>query len=157
VRKLLRTIGTRLGRAALTPPIVAAPMDAKPNFLARHARLLHRRAGRLDQSVRALIWSVSAGLLFVTLNSLMRGLALQLDPFLVQFLRYLMGVLVMLPFMLRAGLARFRPRNISGQFARGAVHTSPRPSSSCWARCCCSRSRCAGSAGWRPASALPAC
>ncbi|MDB5856923.1 MAG: putative transporter [Ramlibacter sp.] len=96
---------------------------AKPHFLVRRAQLLHRRASRLHSSVRALLWSVTAGLLFVVLNSFMRGLALQLDPFQVQFLRYLMGVLVMLPFMLRAGLGRFRPRSIGGQFVRGALHT----------------------------------
>jgi drug/metabolite transporter (DMT)-like permease len=99
------------------------PPTAKPHALVRHAQLLQRRAGRLDPNVRALAWSVTAGLLFIILNSLMRGLALQLDPYQVQFLRYLMGVLVMLPLMLRAGLAAYKPRNVVGQFTRGAVHT----------------------------------
>jgi drug/metabolite transporter (DMT)-like permease len=95
----------------------------KPALLARHARVLQRRASRLDSGTRALAWAVTAGILFVVLNVLMRGLALQLDPYEVQFLRYLMGLAVMLPLMLRGGLANYKPRNVLGQFTRGAVHT----------------------------------
>ncbi|AEG94621.1 Candidate transporter [Ramlibacter tataouinensis TTB310] len=57
------------------------------------------------------------------LNTLMRGMALQLSPFQTQFLRYLMGLVVLAPLVLRGGLASWRPRNIGGQFTRGAVHT----------------------------------
>jgi len=73
--------------------------------------------------MRALLWSATAGLLFVILNSTMRWLAVTLDPFETQFLRYLMGFGVMLPLMARAGLAAYWPRNIAGQFTRGGVHT----------------------------------
>jgi drug/metabolite transporter (DMT)-like permease len=72
--------------------------------------------------VRGLLWSSSAGLLFVVLNTLMRSLTLQLDPFQTQFLRYVFGLAVMLPLVARGGLAAYRPRNIGGQFLRGAVH-----------------------------------
>ncbi|QJW85716.1 DMT family transporter [Ramlibacter terrae] len=58
------------------------------------------------------------------LNSIMRGLAIHIGPFLTQALRYLMGVLVMLPLAWGAGFASYRPRNIGGQFTRGAVHTA---------------------------------
>lgn len=93
------------------------------NAWIRRAALAQRKAGRLDPTVRGLLWSSLAGLLFVVLNTLMRGLALQLDPFQTQFLRYVAGLAVMLPLVLRAGLAAYRPRNIGGQFGRGAVHT----------------------------------
>ncbi|MDP3761681.1 MAG: DMT family transporter [Ramlibacter sp.] len=96
---------------------------AKRHMLVRHARLWHRQASRLDPVVRGLLWSGAAGLTFAVLNALMRGLALELDAFQTQFLRYLFGLLVMLPLVLRAGLAAWRPRNIGGQFARGAVHS----------------------------------
>lgn len=69
------------------------------------------------------MWSTSAGLLFVLLNTVMRGLSLQLDPFQTQFLRYVFGLLVMLPFIVRGGLANYRPKNVTGQFVRGGVHT----------------------------------
>jgi drug/metabolite transporter (DMT)-like permease len=95
----------------------------KGNLLVRHATVLHRRASRLDGNVRALLWSGLAGLLLILLNTVMRGLTMQLDPFQTQFLRYLMGVVVMAPLILRAGLAAYRPRNIGGQFGRGVVHT----------------------------------
>ena len=91
--------------------------------LARRAAVLHWRAGRLDPAVRGLLWSGVAGLLFVVLNTFMRDLALRLSPFQTQFLRYLMGILVMAPLVLRGGFAAYVPRQIGGQFLRGAAHT----------------------------------
>ena len=91
--------------------------------LVRRAGVLHRRAGRLHPTVRGLLWSATAGLLFVALNTLMRSLAVDLSPFQTQFLRYLMGLAVMVPLVLRGGIANYVPRQIGGQFLRGAVHT----------------------------------
>jgi drug/metabolite transporter (DMT)-like permease len=93
------------------------------HVLLRQAAFMHRRAQRLDPVARGLLWSMAAGLQFVVLNTLMRGLTLQLDPFQTQFLRYVFGLLVMLPLVMRGGAAAYRPRNIGGQFVRGAVHT----------------------------------
>jgi drug/metabolite transporter (DMT)-like permease len=93
------------------------------SLLARRAAVMQWRAGRLPGKVRALLWSILAGLLFVVLNTLLRGLSLQMEGFQVQFLRYVMGGLVMLPLVLRAGIASYRPQNIGGQFVRGGVHT----------------------------------
>jgi drug/metabolite transporter (DMT)-like permease len=89
----------------------------------RHALLARRRASRLDPTVRGLLWSGAAGLSFVVLNTLIRSLSLQLDIFQTQFLRYAFGLAVMLPLVVRAGFASYRPRNIGGQFLRGGVHT----------------------------------
>jgi drug/metabolite transporter (DMT)-like permease len=101
----------------------APPRPRRRHAWARPAVLARRRASRLDPTLRALLWSVSAGLLFVLLNTLMRRMAQQLDPFQAQFLRYLGGFVVMLPFLLRSGLASYKPKDIRGQFGRGAVHT----------------------------------
>ncbi|MBC5763294.1 DMT family transporter [Ramlibacter sp. GTP1] len=84
---------------------------------------MHRRASRLDPTVRGLLWSSAAGLLFVLLNTLMRGLAIDLDPFEVQFLRYVFGIVVLLPMVAHSGVAAYMPLNIRGQFVRGGVHT----------------------------------
>lgn len=100
-----------------------AAVRGKRHLWARHAAVVQWRASRLDPTVRGLIWSGTAGLLFVVLNTLMRGLSLAVDPFQTQFLRYLMGLLVMLPLVLRSGLASYRPVNTLGQFTRGGVHT----------------------------------
>jgi drug/metabolite transporter (DMT)-like permease len=105
-----------------SPP--AGRRAARRHLFARHALVVQRRMERLPPNVRALLWSATAGFLFVLLNSLMRGLSLVLDPFETQFLRYLMGIAVMLPLMLRSGLASYKPRNIAGQFTRGGVHTA---------------------------------
>lgn len=69
------------------------------------------------------MWAAAAGLVFAHLNALMRLLTLQLDPFQSQFLRYLFGILVMLPLVLRGGLRAYWPKQLRGQFTRGAVHT----------------------------------
>jgi drug/metabolite transporter (DMT)-like permease len=95
----------------------------KRHLLVRHGRIAQRRAARLDPTLRGLLWSAAAGLLFVVLNSFLRALAMTLDPFQVQFVRYLMGIVVMLPLVLRSGLAAYRPTSIRANFTRGAVHT----------------------------------
>ncbi len=71
----------------------------------------------------AILWAALAGLLFVTLNSVMRLVAQQLDPFQTQFLRYLFGTLMFTPWLIQHGLASYRPAQIKGQFIRGAFHT----------------------------------
>jgi drug/metabolite transporter (DMT)-like permease len=103
------------------PP--AARRGKRPR-LVRRAADLRRRAHRLPPNVRGLLWSATAGLQFVILNGLMRQLALQLDPFQTQFLRYFMGLAVMVPLVLRGGIANYVPRQVGGQFLRGALHTA---------------------------------
>ena len=50
-----------------------------------------------------MLWMAATGLLFTVLNALMKKLAHELDPWLVGFLRYLLGALVMLAPALRLG------------------------------------------------------
>lgn len=89
----------------------------------RRAGVIQWRAGRMDATLRGLLWSGAAGLTFVLLNTVMRRVTLELHPFETQFLRYLFGLAVMLPFIARAGLASYRPHHLGGQFVRGAVHS----------------------------------
>jgi drug/metabolite transporter (DMT)-like permease len=78
---------------------------------------------RLRPELRAMLWMQAAGLLFALLNAVLRVLAQQMDPLVVQFLRYAFGIVVMLPFVWRAGLAAYVPKAPGGQLWRGAVHT----------------------------------
>lgn len=91
---------------------------------ARRVALTRHRVARLDPALQGLLWTLSAGICFVLLNTLSRYLTAQLDPFESQFLRYLCGFLVMLPLVWRSGLAAYRPQHIGGQFVRGLVHTA---------------------------------
>ena len=86
--------------------------------------LLLQRASQLDPVVKGLLWTTAGGLCLTVLNAVMRSMTLQLDPFQAQFLRYAFGLLVMLPLILRAGLAAYVPKQVGGQFLRGAVHTA---------------------------------
>jgi drug/metabolite transporter (DMT)-like permease len=84
---------------------------------------LHTRTAHLSPTVRGLMWAAASGALFCVLNATMRSLAQQLHPMQTQFLRYLFGLLVMLPLVWRAGWRAYQPQNLGGQFTRGAVHT----------------------------------
>jgi drug/metabolite transporter (DMT)-like permease len=87
-----------------------------------HLRTL-RQARSWPAPVRGMLWTVLSGLCFSTINAVARNLSLQLDVYQAQFLRYLMGLLVMLPLLWRHGLSAYRPVNMAGQFWRGGVHT----------------------------------
>ncbi len=94
------------------------------NLLRPRLALLLQRASQLDPVVKGLLWTSAGGLCLSILNAVMRGMTLQLDPLQAQFLRYGFGLLVMLPLVLRAGVAAYVPAQIGGQFLRGAVHTA---------------------------------
>ncbi len=81
------------------------------------------RTAHLPPTVRALLWSAASGLLFCLLNAVLRSLSQQLDPMQTQFLRYLFGLLVLLPLVWHGGWRAYWPKNLAGQFTRGAVHT----------------------------------
>ncbi len=92
-------------------------------MLLRHAAVLQWRVSRLSPAVRGLLWAVGSGLTFTVLNTFMRGLARDVGPYETQFLRYLFGMLVMVPLVMRAGWSTYGTRNAKGHFTRGAIHT----------------------------------
>ena len=71
---------------------------------------------------RGMLWMVASGLLFILLNTVMKRLAHELDPWVVGFLRYLLGALVMLGMALPGGLAALWPKAPRLHFARGLFH-----------------------------------
>jgi drug/metabolite transporter (DMT)-like permease len=95
----------------------------KRSVVWRHAAVVHWRASRLPPTFRGLMWATAAGMGFTVLNTFMRELTFQVGALETQFMRYALGLGVMLPLILRAGITRYIPRNITGQFTRGAVHT----------------------------------
>ena len=101
-----------------------AEPTTEPHLKAPHrVGWLHDKTAHLSPTVRGLMWAAASGALFCVLNALMRNLAQQLHPMQTQFLRYLFGVLVMLPLIWRGGWRTYKPNNLGGQFTRGAVHT----------------------------------
>ena len=70
-----------------------------------------------------MVWMVLGGFLFSLLNTIARDLTLHLDVYQSQFLRYLFGLLVILPWVWREGWRAYMPVNMAGQFWRGGVHT----------------------------------
>ncbi len=104
---------------------MSAPISLTPWPLARRIQqAVHARTAHLSPVTRALLWSIGAGFFFSGVNGIARMLSQHLHPMQAQFLRYLFGVAVMLPLVWRFGLRAYRPKRISGQFLRGAVHTA---------------------------------
>jgi drug/metabolite transporter (DMT)-like permease len=76
----------------------------------------------LHPTVRGTLWMVATGFLFTVLNVTMKKLSHELDPWLVGFLRYFMGVVLLLPAMAPSGLAGLWPRAPGLQMVRGLFH-----------------------------------
>ena len=93
----------------------------RPWRLARHRS--RRAFSFLPVAVQGMVWMVAGGLLFSLLNTIARELTLQLDVYQSQFLRYVFGLLVILPWVFRDGWRAYMPVNMAGQFWRGGVHT----------------------------------
>src|SRR4249919_438284 len=109
---------------AVEPASLRRPFGAwLSSWWQRASLALHERTAHLPPTTRAMLWAAAAGSLFSLLNALMRALALSIDPFQAQFLRYFFGLLVLLPIVWHRGFAASRPRHIGGQFVRGAAHT----------------------------------
>lgn len=89
-------------------------------------RTQHRarvRLSGLPPQLQGMLWAMAAGFIFSLLNALSRLLVQHVDPFQSQFLRYLFGLLVFLPMVLRQGWPACRPRALAPHFIRGGVHT----------------------------------
>ncbi|MBM3398316.1 MAG: DMT family transporter [Betaproteobacteria bacterium] len=99
----------------------------KSSWSNRQWSLAHRRGLRAfanwPVTVRGMVWMVLGGMLFSVLNTIARDLTLHLDVYQSQFLRYLFGLLVILPWVWRDGWRTYMPVNMAGQFWRGGVHT----------------------------------
>lgn len=77
----------------------------------------------MNATLQGMVLAAGAGFTFALLNVNLRTLAMELPPFQVQFLRYAAGLVVLLPWVWRAGLAAYRPKAPKGQLARGVLHT----------------------------------
>lgn len=93
-------------------------------MMVRIYRRLHDAGSALPPAVRGMLWMAASGLVFTVLNTIMRLLTTEINSFQTQFLRYVCGIFVMLPLVLRAGFAAYAPRGLTGQLWRGVIHTS---------------------------------
>lgn len=93
-------------------------------MIARANNFMLFHFGHLDPAMRAMAWMGLSGIVFALLNTILRTVALQMNPLEVQFLRYFAGLIVMIPFIARVGLRAYSPNGLVGQLWRGAFHTS---------------------------------
>lgn len=85
--------------------------------------LIRSRTAHWSPAARGIAWAAAGGLLFNLLNATMRSLTQQVDVFQSQFLRYLCGLVVLLPVVAHLGWRAFVPQRLGAQFTRGALHT----------------------------------
>ncbi len=77
-----------------------------------------------NATLRALVWMIACGVLFGVLNMLQKLLTHQLHPPQVSCLRYFVGSLLLLPFVIQGGWARYRPRRPALHVWRGVFHVT---------------------------------
>lgn len=99
------------------PPATRAPLAMR--------RVIGYARDRLDRGgpvLRAMLWMVAAGAILNLLNAVMRKIAFEIDPVQTMFLRYGAAFVLMLPLVLRSGLAQYRTRDLRGHAWRSALH-----------------------------------
>lgn len=78
----------------------------------------------LPPNLRGILWVALSGLLFAALNVFTLIPAQHLNPFVMAFLRYLFGTLILVPVIIQLGLYRSLHTNRLGlHVSRGAIHT----------------------------------
>lgn len=70
-----------------------------------------------------MLWIIATGVQFAVMNALLKKLSQELDPWVVGWLRYGLGALVMLPPALRLGVTQLWPKHPKLQFLRGVFHS----------------------------------
>lgn len=97
---------------ALPPP--PAPVTANP---------LHAPARILSPTIQGMGWMLVSGVLFAVMTGVARMVATDLDPMQAAFLRYALGFLVVLPFLMSQGRFRLpRTRRPGRHLLRGICH-----------------------------------
>jgi drug/metabolite transporter (DMT)-like permease len=76
----------------------------------------------MSRSGQALLWMSASGLIYSLLNALLRTLSLRVDAFQTLGLVYASSLVVLLPLVLSAGVARYWPQDPGGLVMRGGVH-----------------------------------
>lgn len=75
----------------------------------------------LSPTARGMLWMVATGLQFTLMNAILKKVSHELDPWVVGWLRYSLGALVMLPAAMRA--RALWPNRPGLQFVRGGFHS----------------------------------
>ncbi len=86
-------------------------------------RFWQLRAEAASPTSRGIAWALAAGLAFQIASASMRALSIAIDPLMAQFLRYFVGLLPLVPLVMRVGIGGLRPESMSGHAWRSALHT----------------------------------
>lgn len=79
--------------------------------------------GGLTPTLRGMLWMAASGALFSTMNTAMKAMSHDLDPWVVGYLRYFFGFVVLLPLLWRLGVRGCMTNALGLNIARGAFHS----------------------------------
>jgi len=74
--------------------------------------------------IRAMLWMALGGFTLSAMNALMRQLTGELPPTFAQCMRYVFGLAVMLPFLVKQGFQHYKPNHLKGHLLRGFFHAA---------------------------------
>jgi drug/metabolite transporter (DMT)-like permease len=75
-----------------------------------------------DRHARGMAWMLLTGVLFVGVTGIVRHLGSDMNPMQAAFIRYAMGIVLIVPVLLRLRAARIRPTRLGLHVVRGVVH-----------------------------------
>ena len=71
-----------------------------------------------------MLWMALGGFTLSAMNALMRQLTGELPPTFAQCMRYVFGLAVMLPFLVKQGFQHYKPNHLKGHLLRGFFHAA---------------------------------
>ena len=84
---------------------------------------MRRATDDVAPNLQGMFWLAMSGIIFSVLNMLMRRLSIEYDPYLTQFWRHFLGLILILPIFMRHGLAAIKTSRFSFQVGRNLFHT----------------------------------
>ncbi len=112
-------------RPAAAPRAPALALAAARHYIGRmptsRPDLVQHRFHALAPNLRGALWVLAAALFFSTMALTAKALGSHLDSFQIAFFRAFFGLVVLLPFVLRAGLAELKTRRPGMHLARGTI------------------------------------
>ncbi len=88
------------------------------------AQLISSLGGKLSANLRGIILMIVATMLLTSMSTVVRAVAEDMHPFQVAFIRNFFGLAILLPILMRQGLAPLHTRNIGLMAVRGIFNAA---------------------------------
>jgi len=103
-----------------------SPRRFHPAWLARPVRAWEATWNGLADNLRGAVWQVLSNFAFAVMAVAVKTVGQSIDSFEIAFFRCFFGLLLTLPFLVRAGRAGFATTRMGAHFSRAALGVSAR-------------------------------